>query len=148
MGPTDDIPAAEAAAANPEATMGRPPIHDSPMSPAERQRRRRERLREAPWEDPRALAWSLVEALRALKADPARPVDGATCAALVEKAVAALAPAGGGEAGAAREALLRLLDPAEPLPVRGHGHRHGFGARHGHHHHHHRRRHRHGHGHD
>lgn len=122
---------------NPERTeepMGRPPIHDTPMTPAERQRRRRERLRRQPWNDPRLLAWAVVRAVRGLRDEDDGPLDAATVAALIDRAAEEL----GVEAEHAEEAVAalgRFLDPAEPLPERGGRHRRGgrghrFGDRH------------------
>ena len=112
--------------------MGRPPINDAPMSAAERQRRRRKRLRSEPWNDPRALAWAVVTAVRGLRAEGA--VTDSDAAAIIDRAAEELAPEAA-QAEAAVAALARFLDPEEPLPERrkrarhgGRGHR--FGDRH------------------
>jgi len=112
--------------------MGRPPIHDAPMTPAERQRRRRARLNKEPWTDPRSLAWSVVGALRALRAEEGAPFDEAAMAALIDRAAEDMdVPADKAEEAIA--ALQAFLDPAQPLSERGPrrgGHGHGFGDRH------------------
>lgn len=118
-------------------TMGRPPIHDAPMTPAERQRRRRQRMRREPWRDTRALVWSLVAGLRGLRAQDGGPLDEAAVAALVERAAEEFeTDAEGAEKIVA--ALRALLDPGTSLPERrGRGHRFGdrrrarHGRRHG-----------------
>ena len=66
--------------------MGRPPINDAPMSGAERQRRRRHRLRSEPWNDPRSLAWSVVAAVRGLRADEAATISDDALAAIIARA--------------------------------------------------------------
>jgi len=121
--------------------MGRPPIHDAPMSAAERQRRRRRRLRSEPWNDPRALAWAVVAAVRGLRAeDPvgdSAAISDSALAAIIDRAAEELEPETE-QAAAAIAALTRFLDPAEPLPERRRGgHRgrrdaraHKFGDRH------------------
>ncbi len=49
--------------------MGRRPIHDAAMTAAERQRRRRERLRTEPWRDQRRAVRAILQALRDLQGD-------------------------------------------------------------------------------
>ena len=114
--------------------MGRPPINDAPMSGAERQRRRRQRLRSEPWNDPRSLAWAVVAALRGLRAEDGTAIPDATLAALIDRAAEELAPETE-QAEAAVAALTRFLDPDHPLPERRKSGRHGgrghkFGERH------------------
>ncbi|MBT3401896.1 MAG: hypothetical protein HOL07_03280 [Rhodospirillaceae bacterium] len=121
--------------------MGRPPIHDTPMSPAERQRRRRHRLRNEPWNDPRSLAWAVVAAVRGLRGDPTPAISDDALAAIIERATGDLtANVDGDEAAAeaadaAVAALTGFLDPDQPLPERRKHGRHGgrghkFGERH------------------
>lgn len=126
--------------------MGRPPINDAPMTPAERQRRRRERLSKEPWTDPRSLAWSVIGALRALRSESDGPFGEAAMAALIDRAAEEMdVPAEKAEEAVA--ALQAFLDPAQPLPERGprHGGRGGRGHRFGDRHRRRRERHR-GHG--
>lgn len=113
--------------------MGRPPINDVPMTPAERQRRRRHRLNKEPWHDPGSLAWAVLAALRDLRAEEGA-FEETQIAALIDRAAEEF----GNKAGNAEQivaALERFLDPAEPLPVRGQGRRgggrgHRFGDQH------------------
>lgn len=118
----------------PAEPMGRPPIHDTPMSPAERQRRRRQRLRQEPWNDPRLLAWAVVSAVRGLRAEEEGAISDASIAALIDRAAQEIDP----EADQAEQvvaALERFLDPEQPLPKRGHrGRRGSRGHRFGHRH--------------
>lgn len=118
----------------PAEPMGRPPIHDAPMSAAERQRRRRQRLRKEPWNDPRLLAWAVVSAVRSLRAEEQGVFGRGDIAALIERATQEIAP----EADQAEQvvaALERFLDPEQPLPQRGHrGRRGSRGHRFGHRH--------------
>jgi len=117
--------------------MGRPPINDAPMTGAERQRRRRHRLRSEPWNDPRSLAWAVVGAVRDLRGDTPSAISDAALAALIARATDTLtAEADGDDAAAAAEAALtQFLDPDQPLPERRKRGRHGgrghkFGERH------------------
>ncbi|MEP4379847.1 MAG: hypothetical protein ABJ215_08915 [Alphaproteobacteria bacterium] len=120
--------------------MGRPPIHDAPMTAAERQRRRRRRLRSEPWNDPRSLAWAVVAAVRGLRADNPSKISDAALAGLIAHASEALTVESDGDeaAGAAVAALTQFLDPDQPLPERRRGGRgghrggrgHKFGDRH------------------
>ncbi len=106
---------------NPESPgepMGRPPIHDTPMTPAERQRRRRERLRKQPWNDARSLAWAVVRAVRGLRAEDRAPLDEATVSAIVERAAEEMRVGAEGAEDAVA-ALQKFLDPSVPLPERG-----------------------------
>jgi hypothetical protein len=107
--------------------MGRPPIHDTPMSGAERQRRRRHRMRSEPWNDPRSLAWALVAAVRGIRADEKSSIPDETLAVIIARATDELtADSEGDEAAEATVAALTLfLDPDQPLPERRKGGRHG-----------------------
>ncbi len=114
--------------------MGRPPINETPMTGAERQRRRRHRLRSEPWNDPRSLAWAVVVAVRGLRADDASTLSDEAVAAIIARATDSLtAEAESDDAiEAAGAALTRFLDPDQPLPERrrrgrhgGHGHKSG-----------------------
>lgn len=97
--------------------MGRPPLHQRAMSDAERQRRRRARLREQPWICARPLACALAGALRDLQ-DP-RHEDAAMrpeqLALLVDRALARLEdgkPSDDAEVGVEARAFLgALLSP-------------------------------------
>ena len=107
--------------------MGRPPIHDTPMSGAERQRRRRHRMRSEPWNDSRSLAWALVAAVRGIRADEKSSIPDETLASIIARATDELtADSEGDEAAEAAVAALTLfLDPDQPLPERRKGGRHG-----------------------
>ena len=114
--------------------MGRPPINDAPMTGAERQRRRRQRLRSEPWNDPRSLAWAVVAAVRGLRAEDDAAIPDTLMAAIIDRAAEELAPESE-QADAAVAALTRFLDPDQPLPERRKRDRHGgrghkFGERH------------------
>lgn len=109
--------------------MGRPPINDAPMSGAERQRRRRRRLRDEPWNDPRSLAWAVVAAVRGLRAEDGAAIPDAIMAAIIDRATEELAPETE-QAEAAVAALTRFLDPDQPLPERRKRGRHGGGRGH------------------
>ena len=114
--------------------MGRPPINDAPMSGAERQRRRRHRLRSEPWNAPRSLAWSVVAAVRGLRADEAATISDDALAAIIARASDELTAETEGDevAEAAVAALTRFLDPDQPLPERRKRGRHGrHGGGHG-----------------
>ncbi len=122
--------------------MGRRPIHDEAMSPAERQRRRRARVRDEPWRDQRQASRAILQALRDLQdtsVDVAK-LNPEMLAQIVDRAVHNLAPGDEEATGEARTTVTKLLDPNEPLPERGHrggrgrrGHRRGDGThrRHG-----------------
>ncbi|NNE83221.1 MAG: hypothetical protein HKN28_04555 [Alphaproteobacteria bacterium] len=118
--------------------MGRRPIHDEAMSPAERQRRRRARVRDEPWRDQRLAGRAILQALRDLQGDGAEASRLApeTLVQIIDQAVENLAPEGDGAIAEARATVTKLLDPNEPLPERGHrgrrghrGHRMGDGVR-------------------
>ncbi|MDH3738002.1 MAG: hypothetical protein OER92_02330 [Alphaproteobacteria bacterium] len=118
--------------------MGRRPIHDEAMTPAERQRRRRARLRDQPWRDQRLAVRAILQALRDLQdtsIDAARLAPDQV-AQIVDRAVHNLAPTDDAATEEARATVAKLLDPNEPLPERGHrsrrgrrGHRMGDGMR-------------------
>lgn len=121
-----------------EQNMGRRPIHDEAMSPAERQRRRRARLRDEPWRDQRLAGRAILQALRDLQGDgeEASRLSAEMLAQIIDQAVDNLAPGGDAAIAEVRETVAKLLDPNEPLPERGHrsrrghrGHRMGDGAR-------------------
>ncbi len=107
--------------------MGRPPINEAPMTGAERQRRRRHRLRSEPWNDPRSLAWAVVAAVRDLQTDEASPLLDETVAAIIAHATTTLSAEAESDdaADAASAALTRFLDPDQPLPERRRRGRHG-----------------------
>ena len=122
----------------PEQPMGRRPIYDEAMSPAERQRRRRSRLREEPWRDQRLAVRVILQALRDLQDSSG---EGARLgpdllAQIVDHAVANLGLTDEEAITEARAMVAKLLDPDEPLPERSHrgrrgqrGHRMGDGMR-------------------
>ncbi len=121
-----------------EQTMGRRPIHDEAMTAAERQRRRRSRLRAEPWRDQRLAVWAVLQALRELQGDSeqAGQLSPGLLAQIVDRAVANMGLEDETELTEAREVVAKLLDPNEPLPERGHrgrrgrrGHRLGDGRR-------------------
>lgn len=72
--------------------MSRPPLEDKPLSPAERQRRHRARLRHRPWLSRRKTFEALVEAIRDLQR-PQRPVEGEETPILSQDQVDALVAA-------------------------------------------------------
>ena len=114
-----------------EQNMGRRPIHDEAMSPAERQRRRRTRVRAEPWRDQRQASRAILQALRDLQdtsVDPAR-LGPDMLALIADRAVHNLAPEDEAAIAEARATVTKLLDPNEPLPERG---QRGRGARRGH----------------
>jgi len=114
-----------------ERSMGRTPIHDEAMSAAERQRRRRARLRAEPWRDQRRVVRAILQALRDLQGEGEGDgrLDPNVVAQIRERAVAHMELEDAAAAAAAREMVAKLLDPAEPLPERGHR---GRRARRGH----------------
>jgi hypothetical protein len=121
-----------------EKNMGRRPIHDEAMSPAERQRRRRARVRDEPWRDQRLTGRAILQALRDLQGDGAEASRLApeTLAQIIDQAVENLAPEDDAVIAEVRATVAKLLDPSEPLPERGRrgrhghrGHRRGDGAR-------------------
>jgi hypothetical protein len=116
--------------------MGRRPIHDEAMTPAERQRRRRARLRDEPWRDQRLAGRAILQALRDLQGDGAETsrLSAEILAKIIDQAVENLAPEGDAAIAEVRATVTKLLDPSEPLPERGHrgrrgqrGHRMGDG---------------------
>ncbi len=118
--------------------MGRRPIHDEAMSAAERQRRRRARLRDQPWRDQRLAVRAILQALRDLQgnSEEATRIGPDLLAQIVERAIGNLAPQDEAAIAEARATVTKLLDPDEPLPERGHrgrrsrrGHRLGDGVR-------------------
>ena len=118
--------------------MGRRPIHDEAMSAAERQRRRRARLRDQPWRDQRLAVRAILQALRDLQgnSEEATRISPDLLAQIVERAIGNLAPQDEAAIAEARATVTKLLDPDEPLPERGHrgrrgrrGHRLGDGMR-------------------
>ena len=114
--------------------MGRRPIHDEAMSPAERQRRRRSRLRDEPWRDQRRAVRAILEALRDLQddAETSARLNADLVVQIVDNAVEKLAIEDETAVAEARTAVAKLLDPNEPLPERGQrGHR-GHRGRRGH----------------
>ncbi len=118
----------------PEQSMGRRPIHDEAMSPAERQRRRRSRLRDEPWRDQRRAVRAILEALRDLQddAETSARLNADLVVQIVDNAVEKLAIEDETAVAEARTAVAKLLDPNEPLPERGQrGHR-GHRGRRGH----------------
>ncbi len=110
-----------------EKQMGRRPIHDQAMSAAERQRRRRARLRAEPWRDHRLAVRAILQALRDLQADPEASalLSADLLARIRDRAVANMGLEGEAELTEAREMVAKLLDPNEPLPERGHRARRG-----------------------
>lgn len=114
-----------------EQIMGRRPIHDEAMSAAERQRRRRARLRDEPWRDQRRAVHAILQALRELQSDSAEEawVSPDLLAQIIDRAVASLALTDEAAITEARAMVAKLLDPDEPLPERGH---HGRRGRRGH----------------
>jgi len=121
-----------------EKSMGRRPIHDEAMSAAERQRRRRARLRDEPWRDQRRAVRAILQALRDLQSDSEKlaRMSPELLAQIVDRAVASLDLSDEAAIAEAREVVAKLLDPNEPLPERGHrglrgrrGHRMGDGWR-------------------
>lgn len=121
-----------------EQNMGRRPIHDEAMSPAERQRRRRARLRDEPWRDQRLAGRAILQALRDLQGDSEETssLSAEMLAQIIDQAVENLAPDDDAAIAGVRETVAKLLDPNEPLPERGQrgrhghrGHRRGDGAR-------------------
>ena len=118
--------------------MGRRPIHDEAMSPAERQRRRRARLRDEPWRDQRRAVRGILQALRDLQRDsgPEARLNSDLLTQIIDSAVASLALEDEAAVAEARTTVAKLLDPNEPLPERGQrghrgrrGHRMGEGRR-------------------
>ena len=118
--------------------MGRRPIHDEAMSPAERQRRRRARLRDEPWRDQRRAVRAILQALRDLQRDsgPEARLNSDLLTQIIDSAVASLALEDEAAVAEARTTVAKLLDPNEPLPERGQrghrgrrGHRMGEGRR-------------------
>ena len=125
-----------------EQSMGRRPIHDEAMTAAERQRRRRSRLRSEPWRDQRLAVRAILLALRELQGDSENDtrLSPDLLAQICDRAVANMGLEDEAELTEAREMVAKLLDPDEPLPERGHrgrrsrrGHRSGGGRhrRHG-----------------
>ena len=115
-----------------EQPMGRRPIHDEAMSPAERQRRRRARLHDEPWRDQRLAVRSILRALRDLQGDSeeAAQLAPGLIAQIVDRAVASLELTDEVAITEARAMVAKLLDPDEPLPERGRrGHRSHRGRR-------------------
>ena len=121
-----------------EQTMGRRPIHDAAMTAAERQRRRRKRLRTEPWRDQRRAVRAILQALRDLQGDSEQEarLSPELLTQIVDRAVAGLAIKDEAASAEARAMVTKLLDPDEPLPERGHrarrgrrGHRLGDGMR-------------------
>lgn len=117
-----------------EQAMGRTPIHDQAMSAAERQRRRRARLRKEPWRDQRQATRAILTALREMQGDADGAISPELVAQIRNRAVASLGLDDEAALVAADEMVARLLDPAEPLPERGHRgrrerHHHRFGER-------------------
>jgi len=121
-----------------ENAMGRRPIHDEAMSAAERQRRRRARLRDEPWRDQRRATRAILQALRELQGESEEEgrVSPELLAQIVDRAVAGLDLADEAVIAEARVMVAKLLDPEEPLPERGYrghrgrrGHRMGDGHR-------------------
>ena len=112
--------------------MGRRPIHDEAMSPAERQRRRRSRLRDEPWRDQRLAVRAILEALREMQGDAEKDarMSADLVAQIIDGAVAKMAIENETAVAEARTAVAKLLDPNEPLPERGQrGHRSRRGRR-------------------
>ena len=112
--------------------MGRRPIHDEAMSPAERQRRRRSRLRDEPWRDQRLAVRAILEALREMQGDAEKDarMSADLVAQIIDGAVAKMAIENETAVAEARTAVEKLLDPNEPLPERGQrGHRSRRGRR-------------------
>ncbi len=107
--------------------MGRHPIHDQAMSAAERQRRRRARLRAEPWRDQRKAVRAILQALRDLQgsSDGAPQLSPDLLGQIIDRAVGDLAIEDETRAAEAREMVAKLLDPNEPLPERGHRARRG-----------------------
>ena len=121
-----------------EQSMGRRPIHDEAMTAAERQRRRRSRLRSEPWRDQRLAVRAILLALRELQGDSENDtrLSPDLLAQICDRAVANMGLEDEAELTEAREMVAKLLDPDEPLPERGHrgrrsrrGHRSGDGRR-------------------
>ena len=118
--------------------MGRRPIHDEAMTAAERQRRRRSRLRSEPWRDQRLAVRAILLALRELQGDSENDtrLSPDLLAQICDRAVTNMGLEDEAELTEAREMVAKLLDPDEPLPERGHrgrrsrrGHRSGDGRR-------------------
>ena len=112
--------------------MGRRPIHDEAMSPAERQRRRRSRLRDEPWRDQRLAVRAILEALREMQGDAEKDarMSADLVAQIIDGAVEKMAIENETAVAEARTAVAKLLDPNEPLPERGQrGHRSRRGRR-------------------
>jgi hypothetical protein len=115
--------------------MGRRPIHEEAMSAAERQRRRRARVRAEPWRDQRLAGRAILQALREMQGDGEQvgQLGPELLAQIVGHAVANMGLEDEAELTEAREILPKLLDPNEPLPERAHrgtrGHRPGDGRR-------------------
>ncbi len=118
--------------------MGRRPIHDEAMSPAERQRRRRARLRDEPWRDHRRAVRAILQALRDLQggSEQEARLNPELLTQIIDNAVANLAIEDEAAVAEARTTVAKLLDPNEPLPERGQrghrghrGHRMGEGRR-------------------
>ena len=114
-----------------ENNMGRRPIHDEAMSAAERQRRRRSRLREEPWRDQRLAVRAILQALRDLQgsSEADGPVKPALLEQIIDRAVASMALDDETASAEARATVANLLDPDEPLPERS---RRGHRGRRGH----------------
>ena len=121
-----------------EQSMGRRPIHDEAMTAAERQRRRRSRLRSEPWRDQRLAVRAILLALRELQGDSENDtrLSPDLLAQICDRAVTNMGLEDEAELTEAREMVAKLLDPDEPLPERGHrgrrsrrGHRSGDGRR-------------------
>ena len=123
-----------------EQTMGRRPIHEEAMSAAERQRRRRARLRAEPWRDQRLAVRAILQALRDLQGETDTQLSPEVLAHICDRAVASMGLEDEAQVKEAHETVAKLLDPDEPLPERG---RRGRRGRRGHQRGH-RRRHRHG----
>ena len=117
-----------------EQNMGRRPIHDEAMSPAERQRRRRARLRDQPWRDQRQAVRAILQALRDLQGESEETsrLTPEVVARIVDRAVENLAPEDDAGIDEVRATVAKLLDPKEPLPERGHRGRRGYRGRRGH----------------
>jgi hypothetical protein len=118
--------------------MGRRPIHEEAMSAAERQRRRRARVRAEPWRDQRLAGRAILQALREMQGDGEQvdQLGPELLAQIVGHAVANMGLEDEAELTEAREMVAKLLDPNEPLPERAHrgrrgtrGHRPGDGRR-------------------
>ena len=117
-----------------EQSMGRRPIHDEAMSAAERQRRRRSRLRAEPWRDQRLAVRAILQALRELQGDSKQvgQLSPELLAQIVDRAVANMGLEDEAELTEAREMVAKLLDPNEPLPERGQRGQRGRRGRRGH----------------